>query len=274
MDEAGLGDIVRTEHPDEITPEPGIVLANEVADALPVHRLIVRNGELRELWVGLDTEGHFVDAEGQPSPEVVAMEFARYLTEAGIDLAAFPDGARLDVSPAAASWIRGVAANLTHGYAIIIDYGYEAPLLYRDHRLEGTVRGYFQHTVTDDPFVRVGEQDLTAHVDFTWLSRAARDAGMREIGLTTQSEFLTQLGLGDWLVGLQTEPDTSMDEYLRAQGAVYRLIDPAGLGRFRVLGLARGMGDAPSLMGFAPMHIRSSLGTIGKDGDKRTLRFG
>jgi SAM-dependent MidA family methyltransferase len=201
------------------------------------------------------------------------MDFTSYLAEAGVDLASLADGARLDVSPAAASWIRGVAENLTHGYAIIIDYGYEAPLLYRDHRLEGTVRGYFQHTVTDDPFIRIGEQDLTAHVDFTWLSRAAQDAGMQEIGLTTQSEFLTQLGLGEWLVGLQTEPDTSMDEYLRAQGAVYRLIDPAGLGRFRVLGLARGMEGSPPLMGFTPMDIRSSLETGGK-GDGRTVRFG
>ena len=259
MEESGLAHLVRTEHPDAVSPEPGVVFANEVADALPVHRLVVRNGELREVWVALNPDGHFVDAEAELSPDVKAMDITRYLSEAGVEVASLPEGARLDVSPATAGWIRSVADNLTRGYAIIIDYGYEASALYRDHRLEGTVRGYFQHTVTDDPYIRVGEQDLTAHVDFTWLSRAAQAAGMQEIGLTTQSEFLTQLGLGDWLVDLQSDPDTSLDEYLNAQGAVFRLIDPAGLGRFRVLGLAKGMGEAPMLMGFAPVDIRSSL---------------
>ncbi|HEV2074412.1 MAG TPA: SAM-dependent methyltransferase, partial [Thermomicrobiales bacterium] len=216
MDEAGLSHLVRSEHPDEITPELGIVLANEVADALPVHRLIVRDQELRECWVSLDEEGHFLEEEGVLSQEVAELDVPSYLNEVGVDLAAMPERARLDISPAIAEWACSIAANLIRGYAIVIDYGYDAPTLYRDHRLVGTVRGYFEHTVTDNPYIRVGEQDLTAHVDFTWLTRAATESGMTEIGLTTQSEFLTQLGLGDWLVQLQTEPDTSLEEYYRA----------------------------------------------------------
>lgn len=272
MAEVGLSDTVSTEHPTQITPESGIVLANEVADALPVHRLVVRDGKLREVCVGLDPEDRFIDVETGISDEVTHAGIPDYLPEAGIDITALPDGARLDVSPATATWIRDIGHNLTRGYAIVIDYGYDASTLYRDHRLEGTVRGYFQHTVTDDPYIRVGEQDLTAHVDFTWLARAATVAGMTEIGLTTQAEFLTQLGLGDWLVGLQTEPDTSMDEYYRAQGAVYRLIDPAGLGRFRVLGLAKEMGDTPTLLGFTPITIPKS--DTAASTNQRTLRFG
>ena len=272
MAEAGLSDTVRIEHPAQITPEPGIVLANEVADALPVHRLVVRNEGLRELCVGLDPENRFIDVETGISDDVTNADIPEYLQRAGVDITTLPDGARLDVSPAAATWIRDISHHLTRGYAIVIDYGYEASTLYRDHRLEGTVRGYFQHTVTDDPYIRVGEQDLTAHVDFTWLSQAATAAGMTEIGLTTQAEFLTRLGLGDWLVGLQTEPDTSLDEYYLAQGAVYRLIDPAGLGRFRVLGLAKNMGDAPNLLGFTPMAAPKSNPTASSD--ERTLRFG
>src|SRR5699024_9566037 len=118
--------------------------------------------------------------------------------------------------------------------------------------------------------------DLTAHVDFTWLACAAGHAGMREVGLTTQSEFLTQLGLGEWLIDLQHQPDVALDEYLRAQGAVYRLIEPGGLGRFRVLGLAKDMGDDPSLMGFRPMHLRSTIDTSQRDPRtaERKLRFG
>lgn len=254
MMEAGLDTLVCPEHPDEITPEPGIVIANEVVDALPVHRLVIRGGELRERWVTLNEEGHFIDLEGELSPDVGSLNLRAYFEDAGVPVASMPDGSRVESSPAAADWVRTVAGNLTRGYAIVIDYGYDAPTLYRDHRLQGTVRGYFEHTVTDDPYIRIGEQDLTAHVDFTWLARAGTDAGLTVIGLTTQSEFLTQLGLGEWLMQLQTEPDTSLAEYYRAQAAVFRLIDPAGLGRFRTLGFAKATDDI-DLMGFTPMDI-------------------
>ena len=204
-----------------------------------------------------------MDDERELSEPVRAQDVPGYLREAGVDIGGLPDGSALDVSPAAASWITGIANTLTRGYAILIDYGYDAPTLYRDHRLEGTVRGYHQHTVTDDPYIRVGEQDLTAHVDFTWLARAARAAGMQEIGLTTQSEFLTPLGLGDWLMELQQQPDVDLVEYYRAQSAVFRLIDPAGLGRFRVLGLAKEMGEHPEGLGWQTFDISRELRTIG-----------
>jgi SAM-dependent MidA family methyltransferase len=259
MAESGLDQIVRTEHPDDIRPEAGVVIANEVADALPVHRLVVRAGRLRERWVTLGNDGRFGEEDGELSPELVALDLPAYFASAGVEIATMPDGALLEVSPAAARWIRDIAASLTRGHAFVIDYGYDAATLYRDHRLEGTVRGYSEHTVTADPFVRVGEQDLTAHVDFTWLGRAAREAGMVEIGLTTQSDFLTQLGLGDWLVNMQTQEDVSIEEYLRAQAAVYRLIDPAGLGRFRVMGLARDMGKHPEALGFTASDLPASL---------------
>lgn len=259
MADVGFASHVRAEHPDAVTPEQGIVLANEVADALPVHRLVVRGDELREIMVGLDANGTFTGVEGELSAEVVGAGMAAYLVEAGIDIARMADGSELDVSPATARWITGVAENLTAGYAVVIDYGYDAPTLYREHRLEGTVRGYHQHTVTDDPFARVGEQDLTAHVDFTWLSRAAQAAGMREIGLTTQGEFLTHLGMGEWLVEMQSQPETDLAEYYRAQQATFRLIDPAGLGRFRVLGLAKGMGEAPSALGWRQLDVATEL---------------
>jgi SAM-dependent MidA family methyltransferase len=259
MAEAGLGDVVRLEDPAAMPPEAGVVLANEVVDALPVHRLIVRDGAPREGWVTLDPQGAFVEVEGDLSPEVTALGIPAYLASAGVDLAAMPDGARLEVSPAAADWIRAVAASLTRGFAFVIDYGYAAATLYRDHRLDGLVRGYAEHTVTDDPFIRVGEQDLTAHVDFTWLARAAEAAGMREIGLTTQGDFLERLGLGEWLVQLQTTPGVALEEYYGAQAAVFRLIDPAGLGRFRVLGLAVGLGERPEALGFTAPDFPAGL---------------
>lgn len=255
MAEVGFADHVRAEHPDHLAPEAGVVLGNEVVDALPVHRLVMRDGEIREVLVGVDAADLLIDIEQTPDPEMLAT-IQRHLDRHNIVL---PDGARFEFSPAAATWIAGVSGSLTQGMAIIIDYGYEATRLFQGHLLDGTVRGYFQHTVTDDPYIRVGEQDLTAHVDFSWLADAASQAGMQPLGLTTQSEYLTRLGLGDWLVDLQQEPDVDYDEYFLAQNATMRLIDPAGLGRFRVLGLGKALPEGFSGIGFTELSFADEL---------------
>jgi SAM-dependent MidA family methyltransferase len=228
---------------EELEPVTGVVLANEVADAMPAHRLIWRDGEARELLVGW-RDGWFADVEGPTSPEVRAA--AGNVTSS----VTFDDGDRFDVVPSAAEWFAGVVAGLERGYALIIDYGYAVTELYAPSRRAGLVRGYAGHTVTDDPYLRVGRQDLTTHVDFTALERAGVDAGLTPAGLTTQAEFLAALGLGELLVAMQQEPDLTMEQYLAAQAAVLRLIDPGGLGRFRVLAMARDAVTDPPLRGF------------------------
>lgn len=256
MDEIGLGDLVDVD--DDTSPITGVILANEVADAMPVHRLRWTGTELAEVFVDW-RDGSFVDVIGPLSLLVVERDPEASLRRAGIDLAALPPGARLDVSPAATAWMRALAARLERGYALIVDYGYPAAELYRDHRLEGTVRAHSHHTVTDDPYGGVGEQDLTAHVDFTSLIETATGAGMELVGLTTQADFLSGAGLGDLLVGLQSQPDVAVEEYLRAQAATFRLIDPGGMGRFRVLGLAKHAPVLPPLRGFASSNLPSGL---------------
>jgi SAM-dependent MidA family methyltransferase len=163
------------------------------------------------------------------------------------------------VSPAAAAWAGQLARRLERGYAFVIDYGYPAPELYAGHRLGGLLRVYREHEVTDSPYDAVGEQDLTAHVDFSLLSEAAAMTEMAEIGLAAQSDFLANAGLGQLLVNLQQDPTTAVDEYYRAQAAVFRLIDPGGMGRFRVLGLAKGVSLEPPLQGFAGPELPASL---------------
>lgn len=258
MAEVGFGDRVRAEHPDQLTPEAGLVIANEVADALPVHRFVMCKGTIREVRVGLDDADGFVDVEADPDSEMLATMKAHF-TRHDVHL---PDESRFEFSPAAAGWMRSVAAHLTAGIAIVIDYGYDAATLYHDHRLKGTLRGYWQHTATDDPYIRVGEQDLTAHVDFSWLADAAAQAGMTTLGLTTQGEYLTRLGLGEWLMDLQHQPDAAYEEYALAQHATMRLIDPAGLGRFRVLGLTKGLPGDFRAIGFAHRTIEEELANL------------
>jgi SAM-dependent MidA family methyltransferase len=248
MAEGGLAGVVRGEAiPPGADPEPiaGVVLANEVADAFPVHRLIWRDGRLREGWV-VWRDGRFTEEEGELSPEALAADPEGMLREHGIALA---EGDRIEIGPAASEWFAAAARGLARGYAIVIDYGYPAPELYRAHRLEGTVRAYRGHTVSDDPFAFVGEQDLTAHVDFTALRRAGERAGLIFAGQTNQADFLAALGLGDLFAALGQDPETTLPGYLAAQAAVVRLIDPGGMGRFGVLLMARDAPVEPPLRG-------------------------
>ena len=246
MDEAGLGGTVVAEAADgpaDLEPITGVVIANEVADALPVHRLVGREDGFGERWVVADGDG-FGWEVGPLSPggERAAAE----LRASGV----VPEpGAVYDASPDAADWFEAACRSVERGYAIVIDYGYPASELYRDHRLEGTLRAYAGHTVTDEVLTNPGERDLTAHVDLTALERAGIRAGMTPAGLTTQGAFLASLGLGDRLVELGRDPDTTMEEYLGAQAVVLRLIDPGGLGRFRVLMMAKGVATDPPLLG-------------------------
>jgi hypothetical protein len=167
----------------------------------------------------------FSEEEGLLSPAMTAFDPAAYLARVGV----VPnEGDRFDLSPAAAVWMAGVARSIRRGYAVVVDYGYQAATLYRDHRLRGTVRAHRRHAVTDDPFGAPGREDLTAHVDFTLLAEAAGREGMAPAGFTTQAAFLASLGLGDLLVRLGEDPGTTPAAYYAAQAAILRLVDPAG----------------------------------------------
>ncbi len=257
MEDVGLGDIVRGD--DDSEPLTGVILANEVADAMPVHRLRWNGATFDEVWVDVDDGAGFVDVIGALSPGMVAFDPLSRLDRAGVDIAAWPVNARIEVSPEAESWAGQLADRLERGYALIIDYGYEARELYAGHRLGGLLRAYGGHEVTNIPYNAVGELDLTAHLDFTLIREAAERSGLTTIGLTTQSDFLANAGLGDMLVALQQDPTTAVDDYYQAQAAVFRLIDPAGMGRFRVLGLAKGIPVEPPLLGFAGPELPTSL---------------
>jgi SAM-dependent MidA family methyltransferase len=244
MTEAGLAERVLISDPfDPLPTFTGVLLANEVADAFPAHRLIVRDGMLDELYVVVAGDG-FGWREGSCSEATGALPELEALARS------LPDGAILDASPAAAEWFTTAASLLERGLGLIVDYGYQAEELYSMHRLEGTLRAYRGQQVSADPFLDPGQVDLTTHVDFSALERAGIRAGLDPAGLTTQADFLERLGMGMFLVDLQKEPDMTAEDYLAAKSAIIRLIDPGGLGRFRVLGMSRGLDLDPSLTGF------------------------
>ncbi len=225
-------------------PVHGVVIANEVLDALPTHRLIFRDGMLRELLVGW-RNGRFVDVEADPSTPALVERLA----SEGISLV---DGQRAEICLAMEPWLAAAASGLERGVLLLIDYGYPAAELYDPtRRRDGTLRAYLRQRVHDDLYRHVGRQDLTAHVDVTAVERAALTAGLSRLGTTTQAEFLIGLGAQDLLQAIQSDPATSLEDYLAVRSAVMRLLDPGAMGRFRVMGFGRTFPDRPPLAGFA-----------------------
>ncbi len=219
--------------PADVAPAAGTVLANEFVDALPVHRVERVAGVLRELFVTWDSVGgRFAEIAGPPSTPALAERLASEAVE-------LPDGARAEICLAIDGWLDDASARVGRGFGLVIDYGRRAIELYGPARAGGTLRAYSGQRAHDDPFVAIGRQDLTAHVDFTAVERAAAERGWRTLGLMTQARFLVGAGLEAILRSRQADPDLGTTEYLALRASVMRLIDPRALGAFRVLALGR-----------------------------------
>jgi SAM-dependent MidA family methyltransferase len=206
----------------------GAILANELLDALPVHRVEGGpDGELLERFVVVGPDGEGLGTSlGVPSTPALAAR----LSAEGVTL---EPGQPAEVCLALDRWVAIAAAPLERGLLLVIDYGAEARDLYSPTR-GSTLRAYHRHRVHDDPLVAIGRQDLTAHVDLTALERAAVSAGLTPLARTTQADYLAHLGLGELLLERQSDPTTTLESYLAARSAVVRMLDPRATGRFAV----------------------------------------
>jgi len=177
-----------------------------------VHRVVKRPLGLREIFVGWDGS-RFVEIEAPPCSSALEAYFARL----GISLEA---GQEAEVNLEALEWMRQAGACLRRGLVVTIDYGHAAADLFAPARKTGTLLGYYRHTVSDSPYVRVGQQDLTAHVDFTSLALAGQDVGLEVTGFTNQLHFLIGLGIESAFAGLDPESPqvAAMRELLRPDG--------------------------------------------------------
>ena len=211
----------------------GVFLSNELVDAFPVHRVVKRPLGLREIFVGWDGS-RFVEIEAPPCSSALEAYFARL----GISLEA---GQEAEVNLAALEWMRLVGGRLRRGLVVTIDYGHAAADLFAPARKTGTLLGYYRHTVSDSPYVHVGQQDLTAHVDFTSLALAGQDVGLKVTGFTNQLHFLIGLGIESAFAGLDPESPQS--------AAMRELLRPDGMGTtYKILIQHKGM-SAPQLDG-------------------------
>lgn len=227
-----------------ILPEKvdGCIVSNELLDAFPVHRVRVANGELREFFVDY-REGAFVEDLRAPSAEVTA-----YFDALGVSPG---EGCTAEVNLEAREWMSLAGRALKRGFILTFDYGYEAAELYAPWRTDGSLLCFYRHNPSSDPYARIGRQDMTSHVDFTSVMAAGRDAGLTTLGFTTQSEFLELLGIRDALAMLPE--GTELEEYYARRGQISELLDPAGLGRIKVLVQAKGVGEV-RLMGLEGEH--------------------
>jgi SAM-dependent MidA family methyltransferase len=220
-------------------PLKGCLVANEFLDALPVHMVERRGGRLREVHVVPDGDG-FTEA----LLDLSTPRLARHLEDLGIELA---EGQRAEVCLQAMDFLAGLGrlfGPAGRGGAILIDYGHQAGELYAAHRTGGTLMCYAAHRASGDvesPYQRVGEQDMTAHVDLTSVRRHAEAAGFDVAPVISQMRFLVSLGLPGMMAELAARADAAGVAAQRERLALHSLISPEGMGEiFQVMLLTRG----------------------------------
>lgn len=211
----------------------GLVIANEVLDVVPFSLVHRRGGDILERGVVLTESGFAWD--DVPLPEGDLRRRAQavlppgdydYLTEVGLQ---------------AEGLVRTLAGSLEAGLALFIDYGFSQREYYHPQRSMGTLRCHYRHRFHGDPFFLPGLQDITAHVDFTAMARAAEQGGAEVHGFTTQAYFLISCGLA---VLVSAGDPTATLSRLKATSAVHRLIGPSEMGElFKVMGIGKGMDD-------------------------------
>jgi SAM-dependent MidA family methyltransferase len=224
---------------EELPALTGVHFSNELVDAFPVHRVRFRAGEWRELYVGAGEDEGFCWQEGPLSVPELAASVAHL---PGVE------GYETEVNLEAAPWLRAVEKRLERGYVLLADYGYSRADYYLPDRIRGTLTAYRQHRRGDDLLAVPGEQDLTAHVDFTTLAEAGIAAGMALAGFTDQHHFLAALGRR--VFPDVTDPAELTPARRKEMRAFLTLMHPGMMGRdFHFLALAKGA--EPVLEGFA-----------------------
>jgi SAM-dependent MidA family methyltransferase len=217
---------------DEIAEDSvsGVIFSNELIDALPVHRVRWENDQLSEIFVTYEG-GKFVENLGQgSSPELIDYSKRYKVT--------MHEGHTSELHLAAEVWMDQVARILHRGVVLTIDYGHVSRDYYQRNRKEGTLLCYYRHQISTNPYIRVGEQDITAHVNFSVLAQRGTAKGVRLVGLTT---------LAHWLIGLEVE-ELVRDQDPEAEDvkALAQLLRQDGMGKtFKVLVQQKGLEPFP-----------------------------
>jgi SAM-dependent MidA family methyltransferase len=219
--------------PDTFT---GLVIGNEVLDALPVHIIKTHDGNLSELGVaGADEQFSWSE---RPLTSDHLLEQAAKLQ--------LPPDYLTELCPASTGLVASLATMLQHGVLLFIDYGFPRREYYHPQRNQGTLMCHYRHYAHDDPFIYPGLQDVTAHVDFTHIAETGVANGLQLLGYAGQAQFLINCGITD-LLNQVSPSDTA--NYLPLAAQAQKLLSPAEMGElFKVMALGKGI--TQSLFGF------------------------
>ncbi|MDJ0532863.1 MAG: class I SAM-dependent methyltransferase [Xenococcaceae cyanobacterium MO_207.B15] len=209
----------------------GCCFSNELIDAFAVHQVMIDSDKLQEIYLTVEN-----DSIKEIQDDLSTEDIYKYFDLVAIDWTnrEYPKNYRTEVNLAALDWLNTVSKKLQQGYILTIDYGYPAVKYYHPQRSQGTLQCYYQHRRHNNPYVNLGQQDITAHIDFTALENQGKLVDLETLGLTKQGMFLMALGIGDRLTELSSGKYNVM-EILQRRDALHQLINPMGLGDFGVL---------------------------------------
>jgi SAM-dependent MidA family methyltransferase len=232
------------------TPLRGIILANEVLDAMPVHRFVLENKQIKEIGVAWEDE-RLVDKQMESVTPPLLMAVAKLQQEVLSEVSYYSS----EINLLLPGWLQSVSTILQQGLVLLIDYGFVSAEFYHPERYMGTLMCHYRHQGHTDPFWLPGLQDITAHVDFTAVAEAAHAAGFAISGYTSQAAFLLDCGL---LMLAEKSVGQNLTNQLRLSQQIQKLTAPHEMGElFKVLALTKNF--AQPLLGFSLQDLRRRL---------------
>lgn len=218
----------------------GCLYSNELIDSFPVHLVEMTAAGLKEVYVTA-AEENFGEILSEPS----GPELAAYLERLGIIL--YP-GQRAEINLAAPAWLKSATTALGRGFVMTIDYGFSAAELYAPHRKNGSLLCYYRHTIEENPYLRVGQQDITSHVDFTTLITVGEQEGLETVWFGEQYRFLMGAGIMEEMMLLEKSATTESERMKNRLGLKKLMLPDGGMGdTFKVLIQSKGL-DKPRLL--------------------------
>jgi SAM-dependent MidA family methyltransferase len=231
---------------DDLGKFRGCIISNELLDAFPAHLIQMRD-ELKEIYVNAE-DSRLGELECPPSTDAIF----NYISEFSLDL---PSGYRTEINLRIKDWLKSVQGNLEDGFIVTIDYGYPSADYYAEERNRGTLLCYHRHQFSEDPYIHIGEQDMTAHVNFSSVKKWGEELGFGTVGFCQQGPYLVALGIDEVI----QETLEQNREYLFEIAKIKRLILPGTLGEtHKVLIQYKGTG-VPALRGFSMKNQKNLL---------------
>ena len=218
---------------EDLPPIKGLIFSNELIDNFPVHRVEMQE-DLMEIFV--DYDKGFIEVLLPAKKEV-----KKYFEELKIEL---PHGMRTEVNLDALVWLQSISEKLIKGFVMTIDYGGTSNEIYSSRFMNGTLVNFFKHKVFDHPYVHIGEQDITSHVNFSAISHWGKKFGLQELGLVTQSEFLLSHGYKDYLENKNRSIENLSAVAIREAFLAHKLLIEMGE-KFKVLLQEKGVLASP-----------------------------